>query len=80
MFPVQMCRCGSQGFLPGRTSRGRTDGYVQVDGSYMSGLERQYIEGVYWYEGYLSPYFVTDPVKQEARLEAPGHGREGSRG
>lgn len=48
-----------------------TDGYVQVDGGYTSGLERQYIEGVYWYEGYLSPYFVTDHVKQQARLEAP---------
>ncbi|MEO7909654.1 MAG: chaperonin GroEL, partial [Roseiflexaceae bacterium] len=48
-----------------------TQGYVQVDGGYTRGLERQYIEGVYWDEGYLSPYFITDPLRQEARLEQP---------
>ena len=48
-----------------------TSRYVQVDGGYTRGLERQYIEGAYWYEGYLSPYFITDPTRQEARLEQP---------
>jgi chaperonin GroEL len=47
------------------------DGYVQVEASHSLGLERQYVEGVHWCEGYFSPYFMTDPRKQEARLENP---------
>jgi chaperonin GroEL len=47
------------------------DGYVQVEAGHSLGLERQYVEGVHWYEGYFSPYFTTDSPKQEARLENP---------
>ncbi len=48
-----------------------TDGLVQVESKRTLGLERQYIEGLYWNEGLLSPYFITDIAKQEARLEEP---------
>ncbi len=47
------------------------DGYVQVEVGHSLGLERQYVEGVHWDEGYVSPYFITDHQRQEARLEDP---------
>lgn len=47
------------------------DGYVQVEKGHTQHLERQYVEGVHWYEGYVSPYFITDSRKQEARLQEP---------
>lgn len=47
------------------------DGHVQVEAGHSLGLERRYVEGVHWYEGFFSPYFITDPRKQEARLEDP---------
>jgi chaperonin GroEL len=48
-----------------------TDGYIQVENGYAPGLERQYVEGIHWNEGYLSAYFITDEDKQEVRLELP---------
>jgi chaperonin GroEL len=48
-----------------------TDGYLQVEDGYAPGLERQYVEGIHWNQGYLSAYFITDEVKQEVRLELP---------
>jgi len=47
------------------------DGYVQVEGGRQRGLRREYIEGVYWEGGWLSPMFVTDPVGQQAVLSEP---------
>jgi chaperonin GroEL len=47
------------------------DGYVQLESGHTQGLERQYVEGAHWDTGYCSPYFVTNPHKQEARLEDP---------
>ncbi len=47
------------------------DGYVQVRKGQTLGLDRQYVEGVHWSEGFFSAHFVTDPRKQEARLENP---------
>jgi len=48
-----------------------TDGYLQIEDGYAPCLERKYVEGVHWGEGYLSPYFNTDELAQEARLELP---------
>ncbi len=48
-----------------------TDGYLQIENGYAPHLERRYVEGVHWGEGYLSPYFTTDELAREARLELP---------
>jgi len=48
-----------------------TDGYLQVENLYAPGLERQYVEGIHWNQGYVSAYFITDQEKQEARLDHP---------
>ncbi len=48
-----------------------TDGYLQVETAYAPGLERQYVEGIHWNQGYMSAYFINDEEKQEVRLEAP---------
>lgn len=47
------------------------EGYVQVERGQARGLERQYVEGGCWKNGWLSPYFVTDPAHQVAELEEP---------
>lgn len=47
------------------------DGYVKVQSGHSRGLDRQYVEGVHWNEGYFSSYFVTDPLKPEAVLANP---------
>ena len=47
------------------------DGYVRVEDGHKRGLERKYVEGVHWNEGFFSPYFATDSRKQEARLDDP---------
>ena len=47
------------------------DGCLLVEDSYNAGLSRQYVEGVHWNQGYLSPYFITDEDKQEVRLDGP---------
>ena len=69
------------------------DGVVTVEESNTFGIELEFTEGMQFDKGYLSPYFVTDPERQEAVLEdalhpvqrgqdllGPGHGagaREG---
>ena len=47
------------------------DGHIHVETGQTRESHRQYVDGVFWYEGYLSPYFVTDEIRQEARLEEP---------
>ena len=47
------------------------DGYLQVEHGYAPGLERRYVEGVHWNQGYVSSYFITDQDKQEVRLDLP---------
>jgi chaperonin GroEL len=47
------------------------EGCLLVEDGYTAGLSRQYVEGVHWNEGYLSPYFITDQDKQEVRLDGP---------
>jgi chaperonin GroEL len=45
------------------------DGVVTVEESNTFGLELEFTEGMQFDKGYLSPYFVTDPERQEAVLE-----------
>jgi chaperonin GroEL len=47
------------------------DGTVTVEESNTFGLELEFTEGMQFDKGYLSPYFVTDPERQEAILEDP---------
>jgi chaperonin GroEL len=45
------------------------DGVVTVEESNTFGTELEFTEGMQFDKGYLSPYFVTDPERQEAVLE-----------
>ncbi len=47
------------------------DGTVTVEESNTFGIELELTEGMQFDKGYLSPYFVTDPERQEAVLEDP---------
>jgi chaperonin GroEL len=47
------------------------DGVVTVEESNTFGLELEFTEGMQFDKGYLSPYFVSDPERQEAVLEDP---------
>lgn len=45
------------------------DGVVTVEESNTFGMDLDFVEGMQFDKGYLSPYFVTDPERQEAILE-----------
>jgi len=45
------------------------DGTVTVEESNTFGLELEFTEGMQFDKGYLSPYFVSDPERQESVLE-----------
>jgi len=45
------------------------DGYIQVMESPSTKTDREYVEGVIWDRGYLSPYMVTDPERMAAVLD-----------
>jgi chaperonin GroEL len=47
------------------------DGTVTVEESNTFGLELELTEGMQFDKGFLSPYFVSDPDRQEAVLEEP---------
>jgi chaperonin GroEL len=47
------------------------DGVVTVEESNTFGIELDFTEGMMFDKGYLSPYFVTDPERQEAVIEDP---------
>jgi chaperonin GroEL len=47
------------------------DGTVTVEESNTFGLELEFTEGMQFDKGFLSPYFVSDPERQEAILEDP---------
>ena len=47
------------------------DGVVTVEESNTFGLELEFTEGMQFDKGYLSPYFVTDPERQETVLDDP---------
>jgi chaperonin GroEL len=45
------------------------DGVVTVEESQTFGIELDFVEGMRFDKGYISPYFVTDPERMEAVLE-----------
>jgi chaperonin GroEL len=47
------------------------DGVVTVEESNTFGVELEFTEGMQFDKGYISPYFVTDPERQEAVIEDP---------
>ncbi|HLW45859.1 MAG TPA: chaperonin GroEL [Acidimicrobiales bacterium] len=47
------------------------DGTVTVEESNTFGMELELTEGMQFDKGFLSPYFVTDPERQEAVLDDP---------
>ncbi len=47
------------------------DGVVTVEESNTFGMDLEFTEGMQFDKGYLSPYFVSDPERQEAVLEDP---------
>jgi chaperonin GroEL len=47
------------------------DGVVTVEESNTFGMDLEFVEGMQFDKGYISPYFVTDPDRQEAVLTDP---------
>ncbi|TMK92191.1 MAG: chaperonin GroEL [Actinobacteria bacterium] len=47
------------------------DGVITVEESNTFGIELEFTEGMQLDKGYISPYFVSDPERQEAVLEEP---------
>ncbi len=47
------------------------DGVITVEESNTFGMELEFVEGMRFDKGYISPYFVTDPERMEAVLEEP---------
>jgi len=47
------------------------DGVITVEESNTFGMELEFVEGMQFDKGYISPYFVTDQERMEAALEDP---------
>ena len=47
------------------------DGVITVEESNTFGIELEFVEGMQFDKGYISPYFVTDPERQEAVIDDP---------
>ncbi|MGZ8581455.1 MAG: chaperonin GroEL [Actinomycetota bacterium] len=47
------------------------DGVITVEESNTFGIELEFTEGMQFDKGYISPYFISDPDRQEAVLEEP---------
>lgn len=47
------------------------DGVVTVDKGQTLGIEKEYVEGMQFDNGYISPYFITDTSRMEAVFENP---------
>ena len=47
------------------------DGVITVEESKGLEFETEYVEGMQFDRGYISPYFVTDPEQMEAMIEEP---------
>ena len=51
--------------------RAGKDGVITVEEGQTFGIELDFTEGMQFDKGYISPYFITDPDRQEAVLEDP---------
>jgi chaperonin GroEL len=47
------------------------DGVITVEESQTFGMELEFVEGMRFDKGYISPYFVTDPERMEVSYEDP---------
>jgi chaperonin GroEL len=47
------------------------DGVITVEESQTFGMDMDFVEGMRFDKGYISPYFVTDPERMEAVIEDP---------
>ncbi len=47
------------------------DGVITVEEGKSLGFETEYVEGMQFDRGYLSPYFISNPDRMEAELDAP---------
>ena len=47
------------------------DGVITVEEGKTIETNHEFVEGMQFDRGYLSPYFVTDPQKMECELEDP---------
>ncbi|HUP72716.1 MAG TPA: chaperonin GroEL [Acidimicrobiales bacterium] len=47
------------------------DGVITVEESNTFGMDLEFVEGMQFDKGYISPYFVTDPERQEAVVNEP---------
>ena len=47
------------------------DGVITVEQSQTFGMELEFVEGMQFDKGYISPYFVTDPERMEVSYEDP---------
>merc|ERR1711912_207203 len=47
------------------------DGVITVEEGQTFGMELEFTDGMQFDKGFISPYFVTDPDRQEAILEDP---------
>jgi chaperonin GroEL len=47
------------------------DGVITVEESKGLAFEKEYVEGMQFDRGYISPYFITDPETMQAALEDP---------
>ena len=47
------------------------DGVITVEESQTFGMDMDFVEGMRFDKGYISPYFVTDPERMEAVLDNP---------
>jgi chaperonin GroEL len=47
------------------------DGVITVEESNTFGMELEFVEGMQFDKGYISPYFITDADRQEAVLDEP---------
>src|SRR5438034_9785825 len=47
------------------------DGVITVEESQTFGIELEFVEGMQFDKGYISPYFVTDPDRMEAAFDDP---------
>jgi chaperonin GroEL len=45
------------------------DGVVIVENGHGTTIDREYVEGIQWDRGWVSPYLVTDPQRMEASLD-----------